>query len=157
MSLCLSDSSWICSGSCSVSQDTVSSILWDLPGQWVQSPHNGWMTWPRMAYSWCDFCWRASERKKVWRSYPYYLHFSSSCCSPTYPVPQIRGICTFSYMNGREKLIFSRLPLHIQMTDPDNAPSHCLSCRLSCIYEFIPTPVLEYIYFIYKTIIKALL
>jgi len=66
-------------------------------------------------------------------------------------------ICTFSCTNGKERLIFSQLSLHIQMTDPDYAFNHCPSCRLSCTYEFIHTPVLKYNYFIYKAIIKMLL
>lgn len=53
--------------------------------------------------------------------------------------------------------MFSQMPLHVQMSDLDNASNYCPACRLSCIYQFIPTPVLKYIYFIYETVIKALL
>lgn len=54
----------------------------------------------------------------------------------------VRGICTLSPMNDRERLILSQLHLCFQRTDQ----CHSVSCRFSCIYEFTFTPVLKNIY-----------
>lgn len=65
-------------------------------------------------------------------------HITWVCSS----VPRVRGICTLSPINDRERLILSQLRLCFQRTDQ----CHCVSCRFSCIYEFTFTPVLKNIY-----------
>lgn len=85
------------------------------------------------------------------------LEFVCQCGQPHSPRASEKLICTFSYRSSRESLILSQLPLHSQIIDPDSASNHCPSWRLCCISEFIPTPGLEYIYFIYNTIVKAFL
>lgn len=129
----LSSSSFRCIGSCTVSQDTVRLILHDSSGQWVKSLQNGWMASEKLIVI------ASPARELQGKRRPGNLTCITWVCSS---VAQVRGSCTLSPMNDRERLILSQLHLCFRRTDQ----CHYVSCRFSCIYEFAFTPVLKNIY-----------